>query len=255
MKHAAISVFFVAFAAAVVDGICTKSNDVCRAGSGVCLPPLKLFFTNFTAAALKVKYGKFCGVTNNCRAVSQARYDKQKVLPTFIKQNYCLVKSAATNTTNPCPSKPCGRVDAACQRLQNCEATFDPDKDIFFTRNGTKEIVCTCYLDFVYDMAILAKTTKPTRLCDPAFYNDPISPSFPVTGISLVKHEAVFLAARSCCPVLYADFDKNGIQDCADDTQFTNQTKYKYAYAWCKALDIGYAAVGVKICPGFREYK
>jgi hypothetical protein len=44
----------------------------------------------------------------------------------------------------------------------------------------------------------------------------------------------------------YADFDKNGIQDCADDTQFTNQTKYKYAYAWCKALDIGYAAVGVR---------
>jgi hypothetical protein len=253
MKLTAITGFFVAFVASVVDGICTKSDDVCRAGSGICLPSVKLIFTNFTAAALKLKYGKYCGATNNCRAVSQARYNKQQVLPTFIKQNYCL-KRSATNTTNPCPSKPCGRVDAACQRIQKCEAEFDPDKDVFFTRNATKEFVCTCYVNFVYDMSILAKTTKPTRLCDAGFYNDPISPSLPVTGISLVKHEAVLLAAGSCCVVLYADIDKNGVQDCADDTKFTNQTKYKAAYAWCKALDNGYAAIGIKICPGYRVY-
>jgi hypothetical protein len=255
MKHVFILVVFVAcFGAVMVDGICTRSDDVCRAGSGVCLPALKLIFTNFTAAALITKYGKYCGATNNCRAVSQARYDKQKALPTFIKQNYCL-KSSALSTTNPCPSKPCGRVDAACKRLRNCEAKFDPDMDVFFTRNATKEFVCTCYVDIVYDMSILARTTKPTRLCDAGFYHDPISPSLPVTGISLVKHEAVLLTGRNCFPILYLDRDKNGIQDCAEDTLFTNQTKYKAAYAWCKALDNEFATLGIKVCPEWHLYK
>ena len=76
-----------------------------------------------------------------------------------------------------------------------------------------------------------------------------------MTTISLLKHEAVWLAGRKCCPILYLDRDKNGVQDCVEDTLFTNQTKYKVAYGFCKSIEDGLVALGLKACADWHVYK
>lgn len=248
-----LAVFFVFFHA-VADGICTAKDDVCKAGSGVCLPALSLVFTyNYTEAALTQKYGKYCGSTNICRAVGSSRYKIQKQLPTFIKQNYC-IKRADKKKPKGCPPKPCDGLDAVCKRMTECQVRFDPDLDVFFKRNLTKELYCTCYVDYVHDMSVLATTTKPTGRCDSGFYKEPIDPNFSETGISLLKHEAVWLAGRRCCPILYLDDNENGIQDCVEDTLFTDQAKFNISYGFCKTLEDGLIALGLKACADWHTY-
>lgn len=41
-----------------------------------------------------------------------------------------------------------------------------------------------------------------TGLCDDAFYTEAIASGFLVTGIQLLQHEGVFVAAPFCCDIL-----------------------------------------------------
>lgn len=253
-----------------VGASCTASNATCQEGSGDCTRAIRLVLRGDQAlAGNSVFYGKYCGKLNKCQVVKDgsASSEDDEVLD---EASVCEIQSPRHNrlkgktkkgkkfetkknkkksgddgNVKPCPALPCDDIDASCSAHDTCldnEALSSPLKD-----GGSLQIPqrCVCDVNFIFDMAIQA-TINPeiTGLCDAAFYTDPIAENLLVTGIELMEHEAIFVAAPFCCDIL-RDVDGNGIAECDEDPN-TDNNRFFLAAAMCKHVLDNLAELGIR---------
>jgi hypothetical protein len=187
-----------------------------------------------------LSYGKYCGAKNFCRVVRKQaavrggtclRKGRKNSTALFLHQEDEGVAREPRAAKKPCPAIPCDAIDASCATHDACL-----DKEVRINRPPPGERVpvparCKCDIDLVSKLAVQATLTPPTGLCDGDFYDTPVSDEFPVPPISLLRHEAVLLAAPFCCVVF--------TPECTSDARpggGTSTVNYGIAYAFCTTM-------------------
>lgn len=148
-----------------------------EAGGGECFTSLVAFLKGQSEkAASTFKYGKYCGKFNRC-----SMYE-----PT---------QESCTCYDRPAP---CDSIDAACMVHDRC---YDGE-DITCDDRTECDIKFISALNTVL-VAALQGDIEPTGLCDDEFYTanlgSLIGSSETITGIDIVMHESILVAAPYCC--------------------------------------------------------
>ena len=191
-----------------------NSNGRCGPGKGSCFEAVETFLldpdntTVAISASAKLKYGKYCGRDNRCSDLE-----------------------GCDDAPLPCSDA----VDAACMIHDTCldnaikkfednsdDTCFDgEDNDIPFVER------LTCDATFVATLAGIATTaTKPTGLCDEAYYTMPAGDSLVPVALVL-GHEAVLMAAPFCTTTI--EGCTSTIPACQVATPFCDAFKGKLA--------------------------
>jgi hypothetical protein len=227
-----------------ISATCAAGNRPCKDGSGSCSDAVQLALSgNLLEAIESLSYGKYCGANNYCKAVgkkaalsvNKCRKPNRRALfyradvPAETKDEP--EATGRKSTVAPCPAVPCDKIDTACAKHDACL-----DNEVRLNKPPPGERVpvparCNCDVDLVAQLAAQAALTGPTGKCDPDFYSAQISTAYPMTPISLLKHEAVLLAAPFCCVVF--------TNECARDALpggGTNPLSYGAAYAFCTGV-------------------
>lgn len=251
-----------------IDASCTASNATCETGSGDYTSAVRLALQgDLVAAGNAAFYGKYCGNLNKCQVVAALSSSSEDANTCEVddeprsrllekktkgkKQDIKMDKKSGddddddASIDDPCPAIACDEIDKSCSLHDSC---LDNQVLINPPPNGERLQIpqrCQCDVNLVYAMA-LEVSTPPTGLCDDAFYTEPIAPGLPVTGIQLLQHESVFVAAPFCCDIL-KDVDGNGVPECQEDSN-TDGQKAGVAVAFCHYLLDSLADAQIFIC-------
>lgn len=271
MQFSKATVCFVLFSWTIetVQATCTSSDQRCQQGGGDCTTAVRLALGGDLAAAQdSLFYGNYCGRTNRCIPIEELHGDDDDYSDEEDNDEFCLIEKESTSKKGkkkandrklsyitssteeagePCPATPCDEIDRACQQHDACL-----DNIIFEDQIPPEDLPipvprrCKCDVEFVYNQVIISQSQDLTGFCDEAFYEEPLAPSLPLSGVGLLQHEALLQAAGSCCSLL-ADNDGNEIADCQEDGD-TDPTQYAVASGFCQQFVGGLSGFGIEIC-------